>query len=395
MNMSKSKIINFEWMCDHNHYTHEQFDKIKTELIKKDIDQAVDENVDTIVGLYLMDGFLQPKYRYKEFILHLNEIKDYAYNAGIKKILLISGHGETLDNCPFEYMFLDFNLRLLINSYPDLNVLPKFNSENTKFLFLTGMPNRPNRIGLLSKYYDKDLLDTAEWSFFGPWTPMDQSWCREYLKHYSDEHYNTFLIKCERSFDNRYETCKPFYGSYTSTEDAPLWHDVVNIDWVQLPSHIDSKVYSDTLFSVISEGPNFWSEDWSFITEKTWRTFLHRHPFIFAGHPDQFRYIKKLGFKTFEEYLLIKDYAYIEDENERLDAVVKNTEYLLKNIKNNLDAIEKDVEYNYQMYFNHVNNQDKIFKFLKHDLNISSDDIQPYANIKGYPYLIRRIPDGF
>lgn len=392
--MSKAKIINFEWMCDYNHYAPEEFDKIKTRLIKQEIKQAVDNGFDIIIGLYLLDGFLQPKYRYNEFISHLNEIKDYAYSIGIKKIILISGHDETLDNCPFECLFLDFNLRMLINSYPDLTSLPSFNSENTKFLFLTGMPNRPNRIGLLSKYYDKGLLTNAEWSFFSPWTNVDQSWCRDHLKHYSDEHYNKFLNDCERSFDDRYHTCKPYYGSYTSTEAPTIWYDVVETDWVKAPTHIDSGVYKDTLFSVVSEGPNYWTEDYNFITEKTWRTFLHRHPFIFAGHPDQFKYTKKLGFKTFEDYLLIKDYAYIEDENQRLEAVVKNTEYWLTNIKNNLSAIEKDVEYNYQMFFNHVKKQNEIFKFLEHELNVSPDDIKLYTNIKGYTELIRRIPDG-
>lgn len=392
--MLKAKIINFEWMCDHNHYDIEQFDEIKTNLIKQEIKQAADNGFNTIVGLYLLDGFLQPKQRYKEFISHLTQIKDYSCTIGIKKIILVSGHGENLENCPFDFFFLDFNLRMLINSYPDLNSLPNFSPENIKFLFLTGMPNRPNRIGLLSKFYDKSLLIDAHWSFFSPWTPADQIWCREYLKHYTDEQYEKFLNECERSFDHRYHTCKPYYGSYTSTETSIIWYDVVKTDWAQAPTHIDSKVYKDTLFSVISEGPNFWTEDYNFITEKTWRTFLHRHPFIFAGHPDQFDYIKTLGFKTFEEYLLIKDYAYIKNENQRLDAIVKNTEYWLKNIKNNLSSIEKDIEYNYQMFFNHVKKQNEILKFLEYDLNVSSDEIKLYSGIKGYTDLIRRIPDG-
>lgn len=394
MNMSRGKIVNFEWMCDSNHYTVAEFDKIATTLIKRDIDTALGEGCDTIIGLYLMNGFLQPNSRPAEFILHLNDLKSHAYAAGIKKIILLSGHGETLDNCPFEYIFLDFNLRMLINSYPDLNLLPNFNAKNKKFLFLTGMPNRANRIGLMSKYYDKGLLATAEWSFFGPWAPADKSWCRNYLKHYSDEYYNEFLLNCERCFDDRYHTCKPYYGSYTSAEHPVTWFDVVNTDWVQLPTHIDSKVYSDTLFSIVSEGPNYWAEDYNFITEKTWRTFLHRHPFIFAGQPAQFDYIKKLGFKTFENYLLIKDYAYINDEDQRLDAVVINTEYWLKNMENSLAEIEKDIEHNYQMFFQHVKTQNEIFKVIEHDFKVPFDQITPYINIKGYPDLIRRIPDG-
>lgn len=392
--MLKSRIINFEWKCDYNYSTPENFDKIKIKLIQKEIKQALDDGCDTIIGLHLMDGFLEPKCRYKEFIRLLNTIKTYAYGFGIKKIILISGHDDNLDNCPFDYYFLDFDLRMLINSYPEIDQLPKFNSNNSKFLFLTGNPIRPNRIGLLSKYYDTGLLSDAEWSFFSPWTPEDQIWCREHLKHYSDEKYEKFLNDCERSFDERYHTGKPYYGSYTSNDAPVIWYDVVKTDWAQLPTHIDSSVYGQTLFSVISEGPNYWAEDYDFITEKTWRTFLHQHPFIFAGHPDQFRYIKKLGFKTFEDYLLIKDYAYIDKENDRLDAIVQNTEYWLKNLKNHLEEIKKDVEYNYQLFFEYSNQQTEFLNFLHKDLNVPLEEIKYYIDVKGYVNLIRR-PDGF
>ena len=132
--MLKSRIINFEWKCDYNYSTPENFDKIKIKLIQKEIKQALDDGCDTIIGLHLMDGFLEPKCRYKEFIRLLNTIKTYAYGFGIKKIILISGHDDNLDNCPFDYYFLDFDLRMLINSYPEIDQLPKFNSNNSKFL---------------------------------------------------------------------------------------------------------------------------------------------------------------------------------------------------------------------------------------------------------------------
>lgn len=392
--MAKGKIINFEWMCDYNNYTNEEFDVIKTKLISSEIDSASRDGFDVIVGLYMLDGFLQPKARHSEFIAHLNDIKNYASNSGIKKIYLISGHGEHIEDCPFDYFYIDLNLRMLVNSYINLDSLPYFNPKNDKFLFLTGMPNRPNRIGLLSKFFDSGLLGLSEWSFFPPWTSLDKSWCRNYLKSYTDTEYDYFLKSCERSFDSRFETAKPFYGSYGSEGTDIVWHDVVDTDWVKSPAHVDSSVYKSTLFSVVSEGPNYWADDNDFITEKSWRTFLHRHPFIFAGHPDQFRYLKSLGFKTFEDYLIIRNYAYIKDENERLDAIVKNTNYWLRSISNYIDQIKEDVDHNFKTFLYHVNRQDRILDFLTTDLMINLDEVEELRTLKGYNTLIRRIPDG-
>jgi hypothetical protein len=382
-------------MCDYNHYTAEEFDIIKTKLIKKELLQAAEDGCDNIIGIYLLDGFLQPKARHKEFIEHLEQIKIYSNQIGIKKIILVSGHGEHVDGCPFPYCFIDYNLRLVYNSYKDLSLISDFNPENKKFLFLTGMPNRPNRIGLLSRYYDCDLLKNSEWSFFPPWTNEDRKWCRNYLSNYKDSEYEKFIRDCEKSFDQRFQTVKDFYGTYNAGETDIEWYDVAETEWVRAPAHIDSSVYTNTLFSVISEGPNFWDDDNNFITEKTWRTFLHKHPFIFAGHPGQFDYIKKLGFKTFEDYLLIKDYAYIEDESLRLDAVVKNTEYWLNNLKDNLYSIKKDIEYNYNHFFNQVEKQNKLYEYFQKDLAVPTEDIDFYLNGIGYTKIIRKIPDGF
>jgi len=393
--MDKGRIINFEWMCDYNHYTNSEFDVIKTSLIKNEILQAANDGCNFVVGVYLLDGFLQPKARHKEFIEHLKIIKDYSQTIGILEIFLVSGHGEHIDDCPLPYSFLDYNLRLVYNSYPELSAIPAFNPENKKFLFLTGMPNRPNRVGLLSKFYDQNMLSHAEWSFFSPWTQEDDRWCRDHLSNYSDLQYEEFLKDCERSFDQRFQTVRNYYGTHTAGKTDIVWHDVARTEWARAPAHIDSDVYKNTLFSVISEGPNFWDDDNNFITEKTWRTFLHRHPFIFAGHPGQFEYIKKLGFKTFEQYLLIKDYAYITDESQRLDAVVKNTEYWLINLHENLDAIQQDIEHNYKQFFHHIEKQNKLYDYFKKDMAVPNEDIDFYLNGIGYEKIIRSIPDGF
>jgi MoaA/NifB/PqqE/SkfB family radical SAM enzyme len=391
--MKKGKIINFEWFCDYNRYDPDEWDIVKTDLIKNDIKKAVADGYNTIVGAYFLDGFLQQAERYDQFIDHLKEIKDYAYSQGVNHLYLLSGHGEELKNSPLEYFHFDYNLRILYNSYKDsIKNLPKYNSDNNKFLFLTGMPDRANRIGLLSKFYDADMLKNAKWSFFPPWAPQDKKWCRDYLSHYTDDEYNTFLKKCDRQFDNRFESAKPYYGNYSPEELDVDWMDVVDTEWVRAPAHINSSVYDNTVLSIVSEGPNYWGSNYDFVTEKVWREFLHKQPFILAGWPDQMRYLKKLGYKTFEEYMLIPDYAYIEDEDERLNAVVKNTEYFLKNHKKYSDQITADVEHNYKKLFEYIQKQDDLLKYFNQELNISQEQIDFYTNQTGYKNLVMRPP---
>jgi hypothetical protein len=162
--------------------------------------------------------------------------------------------------------------------------------------------------------------------------------------------------------------------------------DIVHTKFFKKPGYLTPKVFEDTRFSIISEGPNFWTNDYEFVTEKFWRTIINNHPFIFAGPTEQFEYIKSLGFKTFENYLPIKKYAYIEDEDKRFNAIVKNTQYLLKN--NNRD-IANDVRHNYNRYLDILETQNLLFNRLENDMAVPRAEINHYLDNEGLDHLIR------
>lgn len=388
--MKKGRILNFEWMCDYNHWNPNDFDIVALDLIKKDIDRVVAEGCNFILGVYLLDGFLYLSTRYTQFINLLNSVIEYAKLKGIEEIVIVSGQGEFINRLPVKSFFIDYNTRMIYNSYKN-SIIPTYKSEYSKFLFLTGMPNRPNRIGLLSKFYDVGLLKHAKWSFFPPWTDLDKKWCRNHLGHYTDSQYEKFLKDCEYSFDDKFESAKPYYGTYDRNTDIKM-HDMIEVEWIRSPTYIDSRVFEDTWFSIVSEGPNYWGDENRFVTEKLWRVFLHKHPFILAGEPEQFEYIKYLGYKTFEEYLLIKDYAYITNENDRLDAVVENTRYWINNKDKHIKDIHKDVEHNYSLFMKEIDDKNKILEKFEKDYNIPHSEINYYFNATGYDTLIRKIP---
>ena len=95
--MYKGRIINFEWLCDYNRWKPDEFQHIAIKLIKKDIDAAVADKCNVIIGVYLLDGFLYQSHRYTQFVNLLNEIVSYTTNLSIEKIIIISGQGEFID----------------------------------------------------------------------------------------------------------------------------------------------------------------------------------------------------------------------------------------------------------------------------------------------------------
>jgi len=388
--MKKGRVINFEWMRDYNHYSADEFNILRTRLINKEIDVAAKDGCDTIIGIYLLDGFLQPKSNLKDFLEHMHDVKSHAAEQGIENMYIVSGLGENIKGLPFPYFFFDYNVRLIYNSYKNNQNL-HYNPSNNKFLFLTGMPDRPNRIGLMSKFYDADMLGKAEWTFFPPWTNADSKWCRNHLSHYTDAQYDKFLKDCERSFDGRFETAKSFYGGYDGDTDV-VWHDIVKTDWVKAPAHIDTSVFTNTLFSIVSEGPNYWGDDNAFATEKSWRCFYLRHPFIFAGHPDQFQYLKDLGYRTFEQYLPIPDYHKLPNEDDRNTAIVENAKYLLEHREHD-DDIRLDTEHNHLQFLKHVRTQDNLLGKFKDEFNIPKEELDYYFEGLGYTQLIRSLPN--
>lgn len=350
----KGKVINFEIL----HVSEED----RRSSIIKQLESAKEQGYDIVYGLLLMDGFL---YRDPEI---------FPVDIPVK---LIAGMCEHPD-----HWYFNFYHRIVYNSFKNTR-LPSWSGRGNSFLFLGGVPSRSNRINLLSKFYDKQMLDTAMWTFFPPWIDDDRVWCRNSLSHYTDNQYAKFLVDCDRQIDNRYEQSKN-YSRITREE----WdeQDTYNQPWVNDLAWMNPQVFADTVLSVISEGNAYDpATNYSFLTEKTWRAIAMRHPFVFAGYPEQFDYAKSMGLRTFEEYMLIKDYAYIRDENERLDAVVANTEYFIENYKLHELQIREDTDHNYSI-FKTLNSEEN--KFL-HSLEITEFDKAQWFDQTGFSHLLK------
>lgn len=389
----KAELVNFElWFTYDNEHDQDKLDRTNIALVVADIKEAVARNVDCIIGLLLVDGFL-----YKDndrFYSILQKIYQEGTQLGIKKFYLMPGmcadYQEELDERELDYEILnwDFPINQMYQSYKDkLDQVPAWNPDADKFLFLGGVPSRPNRIGLMSKYYDAKLLGRGVWSFFPPWTDDDQQWCREHLNYYTDQEYNEFLEKCDRAVDDKYAVSKD-YSRVSGKEMAD--RDLLDSPWLNDCGWIDPNVYRSTSVSIISEGSCYPpAVDFEFLTEKIWRAVINNHPFIVADHPDRFTFMKRVGLKTFEEYLEVPGYAYLPDEDERLNIVVSNTEYFLDNVDRYKDQIAKDIEHNKSVMFAILERDKALIQWLKEDLLVSDASIEKWLMSKDFKTYIR------
>lgn len=353
-----SKLLNFEVFFADN----DSIENTTIKKIKADIFSASKRGYDCVIGLMLADGFLYKNNKTWNDIY--NNIVDYATSLGVEvKIVTGMSHSNEL-NC--ETIPFNFNLHTVYNSYKN-NPIAEYNPNTGKFLFLGGVPDRPNRIGLLYNLYKQGLLKHAEWSFFIPWTLEQKENCLQYFPSTKD--YYDFVQFAERKFDEVYENSKKYGTDYVVT------------DWTNNSSWIDPKVFSNTSLSIVSEGhPGDSNNNSRFLTEKTYRTFVQGHPFLFAGNVQMFEHIKELGFKTYENYFPNPEYATLTNEEDRLNLLVDNIRYF---VYNKIDCSE-DVEYNRNHFFKLAEENYKLLEVIDAD----KIEIDFYFNRKGFGHLL-------
>lgn len=227
----------------------------------------------------------------------------------------------------------------------------QWNANTNKFLFLTGKWWKLNRLPLFKKLYEKDLIKHSIHSLFLP--PISVKGKEINYGHGLSEELHEIFLNLNSNPDNT-RTLK-------HEQNLAYWtHHVSAIPY-------DHTLYEKTSFRLISE--TCWEdgiENDPWLTEKTWITIFNRQPFILAGEKFSLKKLQKMGFKTFEEYLPIK-YDTLAAE-ERMEAIVKNTEYWIDNIKKHKHSIMLDVEHN----FNHIN------RLCENDLNCLDNIIKKY-----------------
>ena len=241
-------------------------------------------------------------------------------------------------------------------SEPSDTYLPQ--NEN-KFLMLMGKPHRVHRVGLLYKLYKKGLLKHGLWRFKVHNENVKDA-CRKLLSHISDSEFSQFLTDCERELDNVKVEYK-IDSSHYSGMPFERW------------------IWDTVAFQVIPE------VDFSdnFPSEKTWIPIINKIPFIMAAQIGHNATLRSFGFKTFEKYLLHKDYndVSVGDIDTRLNQIVENIEYWVQNIDKFYEEIKVDVEHNFETFLKLAKEEEQKLQSIIDKYNL---DCTPEELVVGY-----------
>jgi hypothetical protein len=271
-----------------------------------------------------------------------NKLKNYNVDFFILYSLCADDCGNLPKNI-IKYNFFQ-NKTVHATTVDNQQTAKKWNKSKFRGLLLTGKAQKRQRIIPLKYLLDNNLLNETdmEWSFF---------YYKEYAEdiktilNINNDELQHFVSSASRNPDN-IEVSK--YGSLFSYDGFPY----------------SRSLYSDTSWSLISETSLDMSVFW--VTEKTYRAIINKHPFIFFGQERSEEYLRSKGFKTFE-YCFPIDYDNITHVNDRFEAAFKNICHIRENWKNlDFKRIKNDVNHNYNVLFNSaVNEQRRLIKKLK------------------------------
>ena len=243
-------------------------------------------------------------------------------------------------------------------------VLPeetKWDMNSDKFVCLTGRPNKYNRYRLIVEMSKRNLLERCDYSLQLTQGNLDES-----LQHLNGEDRNIY-----NNFD------------LNSTVDDCKWYITEQGNsWISNPLNTD--VLNNKLFRLISESEYEEVNQYNFVTEKTWLTIGYKLPFLIAGQSGICKYLNKLGFHTFDEYL-VKPYDSISDSAERMHTLLDNVEHWLNN--RYPDMYDK-IQENYNLLIQMGKQQDNIYKHaLENILQV------PYDNVTLYHHAIKPLEE--
>lgn len=110
--------------------------------------------------------------------------------------------------------------------------------------------------------------------------------------------------------------------------------------------------YKKTFVSLVTE--TLASKDVLFFSEKTYKPIVAQHPFIILGNPNSLKYLKSIGFKTFDKWW---DESYDEEINfkKRFDKILKIVTDICNMSYDELYLIREQMNsvcmHNYKHYF--------------------------------------------
>lgn len=234
---------------------------------------------------------------------------------------------------PLPYSHFENDVFLTSKQMLQNNDLPTFEQQlfykesnvgNIKLYNNLNKKPREHRIWFYSRLFYNNLLEKGLVSM-NQIHVSQRLYCGEFMEHEYVENFTKTLPSL-------------IYGISNEIEDTGFYINRIN-----------HQVCDDTWISVISEARFEDEEGTVFLSEKVFKPIASHHPFIVMGNKHSLKELKKLGYKTFSNWI---DESYDELDNlDRMDAIIKVLKDIDK-IENKLEwfkSMEEVLKFNYEV----------------------------------------------
>ena len=216
--------------------------------------------------------------------------------------------------------------------------------KNKKFLCFNKMP-RDSRLELIAQLIKLNLIKDSYYSF----DPLYDEW----YNNIDNEYISSEAKQCIK--DNL--SIFPLRLNLTKERNNP-W----DLNSEDMMYHNDSyfSVVTETVFYRNKSLYSYNTESSRYITEKTYKPIIAKHPFIIVSYPGTLKFLREIGYKTFSPFI-DETYDEIEDCDIRLKTIVSEIERLCRmsddqwiTWQNNIKEI---VEHNHNIIVNKSNHK--------------------------------------
>ena len=223
----------------------------------------------------------EPSYNYL-----INEYKDFVKNNIFDELKLdvsfyLSCHkNDSINNIDyfFDYYLYDVNI--------DWDFLENYNPIKEKKFITLNNRKRQHRIDLKNFLIHHDILKNCFYSF---------NWDNDF-------NFNNNIINNNFKIEN----INQYYYLLKKITPRSIKNYFIDDDLWTNKNMIDN--FKKSWFYIITERD--YSSECIFPTEKIYKSFLYKLPFILIGNPGTLKFLKNKGFKTFEKYI---DESYDEE----------------------------------------------------------------------------------
>jgi len=211
-----------------------------------------------------------------------------------------------------------------------------------KFLSLARGTPKHHRFAMTYMLYKNDLMKHGKIS------------CREYENFSymeSPENTDEYISRLDGFDSNTFEQFKTMLPLEIGNEPArESWQSPINL---HQDGRDESHLFRNTFLNLVNETHQ--QDDLVFITEKTYRSINYCRPFVINGDRGSLRYLKDMGFKTFDKFW---DESYDEETSDhaRITKLIELVTHITSRSERELldlfDEMLPVIEHNYKQLKN-------------------------------------------